>query len=234
MICPDSTLIFNPGPLFLPPPCTCTFFALLVTAHSCRYQFKGVYTMNMVIKERASLCDAIMAYILLMINYRKKGYVSLPHTWKSLCTFCGRARDYIQKVHKFNHDPSQGQVVVAKKLGVVVGTVCVECNPTYTPIDCIFPDELSALRHSGQSFIYLGSFAVASKYQCTRLSLRMLRHVWSMVKIRRIDIGVCVVHPDHVSFYERFGFTKVAQSIMPGLDRAPAALLVIRRQDVRL
>lgn len=190
--------------------------------------------MEMVIKERASMVEAVMAYTLLMVNYHKKGYVSLPKTWKNMCTFYGRARDYIQKVHAFNHDPLQGQVVVAKKNGIVVGTVCVECNPTYTPIDCIFPDELSALRNSGQSFIYLGSFAVAAQYQCTRLSLRMLKHVWSMVKIRGIDIGVCVVHPDHVSFYERFGFTKVATSIMPGLDRAPAALLVIRRQDVRL
>lgn len=224
----------NPQAPVFTPTHTCTFLTLLVTAHSCRYQFKGVYTMQMVIKERASMCDAIMAYTLLIINYRKKGYVSLPHTWKSLCTFSGRARDYILKVHKFNRDPSQGQVVVAKKLGVVVGTVCVECNPAKTPIDHIFPDEMRELLTSGEKFIYLGSFAVASKYKCTRLSLRMLRQVWSMVKTREINIGICVVHPDHVSFYENFGFSKIAEAMMTGLDHAPAALLVIKRQDVRL
>lgn len=190
--------------------------------------------MQMVIKERASMCDAIMAYILLMINYRKKGYVSLPKTWKSLRTFCSRACAYIQKVHKFNHDPLKGQVFVAKKNGVVVGTVCVECNPTKTPIDHIFPDELKELRSSNQPFIYLGSFAVASKYKCTRLSLRMLRQVWSMVKTKDINVGICVVHPDHVSFYKSFGFSLVAESMMIELDHAPAALLVIKRQDVRL
>jgi predicted acetyltransferase len=55
-----------------------------------------------------------------------------------------------------------------------------------------------------------------------------------MVKTRNIDIAICVVHPDHSSFYKRFGFTEIATSIMTGLDHAPAALLVIKRQDVRL
>jgi predicted N-acetyltransferase YhbS len=55
-----------------------------------------------------------------------------------------------------------------------------------------------------------------------------------MVQRQGIDVGVCVVHPDHVSFYERFGFTKIAQSTMPGLEKAPAALLVIKRHEVLL
>ena len=175
-----------------------------------------------------------MAFILLMTNYRRKGYVSSPRSWKSLCTLCSRFRDFMQRVHRLNQDPLQGQVVVVKKHGLVIGTVCVECNPPRTPIDDIFPDELASLCNSNQSFVYLSSFAVGSSYRCTRLALRMLRHIWSSVKEKGFDVGICVVHPDHASFYKRFGFTEIAVSNISGLNQAPAALLVIKRHDVRL
>jgi ribosomal protein S18 acetylase RimI-like enzyme len=224
----------TPDPLFYPTPPGLRVSTFLCCLHSCRQQFKGVKTMQMVIKERASLAEAVMAFILLMSNYRKKGYFSQTFTLKNLCTLAGRFCDYMHRVHRFNNDHSRGQVIVAKKFGLVIGTVCVELNPEHLSINDVFPAELSSLRNSNESFIYLGSFAVAPAYKCTRLSLRMLRHVWSMVQRQGIDVGVCVVHPDHVSFYERFGFTKIAQSTMPGLEKAPAALLVIKRHEVLL
>ncbi len=191
--------------------------------------------MNLVIKQRASLVEAVMAFFLLMTNYQEKGYLSRAITRTNLQTLRNRFRDYMRKAKLFIKDPSQGLLVVAKKNGVVVGTVCAEFNPTHTPIEEVFPDELRELRNSAQSFVYLGSFAVASSYQCTRLSLRMLRDLWSLVKEKGIDIGICVVHPDHSTFYERFGFTVIALSTAtPGLRSAPAALLVIKRHAVRL
>lgn len=190
--------------------------------------------MKMVIKERATLGEAVMAFILLMTNYRKKGYVSSTYTLVDLRTLLVAFRDYMRRVRDYNNAPSKGQVLVAKKHGLVVGTLSACFNPSATPIDDIFPDELMTLRHSNQSFVYIGSFAVASSYQCTRLCLRMLRSIWSMVQEQKIDIAICVVHPDHSKFYQRFGFTEIARSKMSGLQNAPAALLVVNRHDVRL
>lgn len=190
--------------------------------------------MQMVIKERATLFEAVLAFILLAKNYQRKGYFPASFTLVNIRTLLGHFGDYIASVRAFNKDHSRGQVIVAKKFGIVIGTVCVERNPVHLSIYDIFPTEMNALLSSNESFIYLRSFAVAPAYTCTRLSLRMLRHTWSMVKEQGIDIGVCVVHPDHVRFYERFGFTQIAQSVMTGLDHAPAALLVIKRHDVRL
>ena len=190
--------------------------------------------MNLVIKERATLGEAVMAFILLMTNYQKKGYVSCSCTLVDLCTLYGRFRDYIRRVQDYNLTPSKGQVLVAKKHGLVIGTVSACFNPSATPIDDIFPDELTALHASNQSFVYIGSFAVASSYQCTRLCMRMNRTVWSMAKERGVDKIICVVHPDHSKFYQRLGFTEVAVSTMSGLQSAPAALLVVSRHDVRL
>ncbi len=190
--------------------------------------------MNMVIKESASFGEGVMAFILLMINYQKKGYVSIVPTWKSMSTLACRYRDYMQRVRTLNQDPSKGQVVVAKKHGFVIGTVCVESNPTTLSIDEIFPKQMARLHASALPFVYLGSFAVASSYSCTRLALRMLRYIWSVVINQEIELGICVVHPDHIKCYVRFGFVEIARSQMPGLDQAPAALLVVKRQDVRL
>jgi hypothetical protein len=190
--------------------------------------------MKMVIQERASVFDGVMAFILLMINYRKKGYFPTKITWKNICTLLDRFCEYMNRVHMFFLDQSHGQVIVAKKYGIVVGTVSAWFNPRITPIDDIFPKELASLRNSGKSFVYLNSFAVASPYKCTRLSLRMLRIIWSMAQHRKTDVGICVVHPDHRTFYERFGFKLIASSVIPELGDAPAALLVIKRQDVLL
>lgn len=190
--------------------------------------------MQMVIKERASLGEAFMAYILLMMNYQKKGYVSSTYTFANLCTLLGRFCDYIRRVRDYNNTPSKGQVLVAKKHGLVIGTLSACFNPNTTPIDDIFPNELTALRKNNQSFVYIGCFAVLSSYQCTRLCMRMIRTIWSIAKKRGVDTIVCVVHPDHTTFYKRLGFTEIAVSHMFGLQHAPAALLVIKCQDVRL
>ena len=204
----------------------CTF--VQVSTH------KECLAMNLVIKERATLGEAVMAFILLMTNYQKKGYVSCSCTLVDLCTLYGRFRDYIRRVQDYNLTPSKGQVLVAKKHGLVIGTVSACFNPSATPIDDIFPDELTALRTSNQSFVYIGSFAVASSYKCTRLSLRMLWNLWSLAQKQGVGVGICVVHPDHSKFYKRFGFTEIASSTMSGLNKAPAALLVIKREDVLL
>jgi hypothetical protein len=190
--------------------------------------------MQMVIKERASLGEAVMACILLMTNYQKKGYVSCAYTFANLRTLYGRFCDYMRRVRDYNHTPSKGQVLVAKKHGLVIGTLSACFNPSVTPIDDIFPDELTALRTSNQSFVYIGCFAVASSYQCTRLCMRIIRTTWSMAKKRGVDKIICVVHPSHTAFYKRLGFIEIAVSQMPGLQHAPAALLVINCQDVRL
>ncbi len=188
----------------------------------------------MVLKERASNLDGFMAFIVLMINYRDKGYFPATKTWKNVCTLLDRFCEYMSRVRIFFLDPSLGQVIVAKKYGIVIGTVCAWFNPRITPIDDIFPDELTALKNSDKSFVYLGNFAVAPKYKCTRISLRMLQLAWSTAQYQGIDVGICVVHPDHCTFYERFGFTKVASSTISDLGHAPAALLVVYRHDVRL
>jgi predicted N-acetyltransferase YhbS len=190
--------------------------------------------MNMVIKERASLVEAVMAFVLLITNYQNKGYVSGAYTFANLRTLLGRFCDYIGRVRDYNNTPSKGQVLVAKKHGLVVGTLSACFNPRTTPIDDIFPDELNALHTSNESFVYLGSFAVAPSYQGTRLCMRMIRTIWSLAKKRGVDRIICVVHPDHSKFYQRLGFTEVAVATMSGLQSAPAALLVVSRQDVRL
>ncbi len=190
--------------------------------------------MKMVIKERATLGEAVMAFILLMTNYREKGYVSSTCTLANLRTLLIAFCNYMRRVRDYNNAPSKGQVLVAKKHGLVVGTLSACFNPSATPIDDIFPDELTALHTSNQSFVYIGSFAVASSYQGTRLCMRMIRTVWSMAKERGVDKIICVVHPDHSKFYQRLGFTEVSVSTMSGLQSAPAALLVVSRHDVRL
>ena len=191
--------------------------------------------MEMVIKHNASLVDAVQAFILIVRNYQKKGYIPSAMSWKNVRILCSRFCDYIGKAKTFNQDPSQGEIVVVKKFGIVVGTICVWFNPAHTPIDNLFPDELARLRNSTARFVYLGSFAIASKYNCTRLSLRMLRDIWETIEAKGIENGVCVVHPDHVKIYERFGFRVEAISEnMLGLAQAPATLMVIKRHEVRL
>jgi predicted N-acetyltransferase YhbS len=189
--------------------------------------------MEMVIKQRASIIDGVLAFVLLAKNYQRKGYFRL-FSLVDLCTLARRFCDFVARVHLYNLDPLKGQVVVAKRNNRVIGTVSLSFNPDTTPIDMIFPDELMSLRQSGKSFVYLGGFAVCASVRCTRLSLRMLREVWSTSQTRGIDVGICVVHPDHSGFYKRFGFTELATSIIPELDHAPCALLVIQRHAVRL
>lgn len=224
----------KPPGTFFPQPTFLHVFALLAICTFVQVTSKGVSTMNMVIKERAGLFEAVLAFILMAKNYQNKGYFSSSLTWINIRTLYGRFHDYIARVRMFNQDPSKGQVVVAKKYGLVVGTVSFSFNPDVTPCDKIFPDEMNSLRQSGQSFVYLGSFAVSTSYVCTRLSLRMLRAVWNTAKLRGVDLGVCVVHPHHSAFYKRFGFTEIASSTIPELDHAPAALLVVKRHAVRL
>jgi len=190
--------------------------------------------MQMVIKERATLVEGVLAFGLLMRNYQRKGYFQSSLSLVNIRTLLGRFCDYIVRVRLFNQDPLKGQVVVAKKNGLVIGTVCLSFNPHTTPFDKIFPDEFAHLRTCGETFVVLGQFAVSSSYTCTRLSLRILREVWRVAKSKGVDKGICVVHPDHSRFYERFGFTVIATSTIPELDHAPAALLVIERHAVRL
>lgn len=183
--------------------------------------------MQMVIKERATLGESTLGFFLLMRNYHKKGYVSF--SWKGLCTLLGRFVCYLWKVHKLNLDPSKGQVTIAKENKRVVGTVCVECNPKVTPIDKIFPNEMEQFYSNSQSFAYLGSLAVASKFTCTRLCLKMLKSVKEAIEGQGIQNLVFVVHPDHAGFYQRFGCELVATATnMTGLSQAPAALLTLK------
>ncbi len=188
--------------------------------------------MEMVI-QRASVFDGVHAFLLLARNYQKKGYFC-KLSLVSIYTLTRRFIDFVVRVWMYNLNPLKGQVMVAKRENSVVGTVSLRFNPDTTPIDKIFPDELASLRNCGKTFVYLEKFAVSSEYACTRLSLRMLREVWSMAKSKGFDSGICVVHPDHSKIYKRFGFNEIARSTIPELDHAPAALLVIERHAVRL
>ncbi len=189
--------------------------------------------MQMVIKERASVFDGVLAFMLLARNYRRKGYFQRS-SLVDICTLARRFCDFVARVRMFNLDPLKGQVVVAKRNNHVIGTVSLSFNPDTTPVDNIFPDELSGLHSSGKKFVYLGEFAVSASYRCTRLSLCMLKEVWSIAQSKEIDVGICVVHPDHSKIYERFGFTAIATSTIPELGHAPCALLVVKRHAVRL
>jgi predicted N-acetyltransferase YhbS len=197
----------------------------------CRINSKEL-TMEMVIK-RASLVDAVEAFILVVRNYRKKGYIDSRITIGNLCALCMRLHSYLWKIFSFR-DAQRGYVIVAKKNERVVGTISVEFNPTKLPFEKLFLCELAEIR-SGAPFVYIGSFAVDASCNCTRLSLKMLRIVWKEMQSLETQIGICVVNPNHCTFYEHFGFYTVAiKENMPGLEKAPAALMAIRASDVRL
>lgn len=186
--------------------------------------------MQMVIKERATLGESTLGFFLLMGNYRRKGYISF--SWLGLCTLLGRFICYLWKVHKLNLDPSKGHVTIAKENNHVVGTVCVECNPTTTPIDKIFPNEMARFYTNPQPFAYLGSLAVASRFTCTRLCFKMLKSVKNTIEVQGIQTVIFVVHPNHVTFYQRFGCELVAIATnMSGLSQAPAALLILKVKE---
>jgi len=206
-------------------------FASLLTPHICAGEMKKELIMEMIIK-RACVGEALSAFVLVVKNYQKKGYLSDFLTWKGFLTIVMRFISHVWKMFSFRHGYG-GCIIVAKEHGRVIGTVSVEFNPTHTPIDRLFKAQLATIRES--SFVYIGSFATAPSYHCTRLSLRMLRHLWSLIQERTIEQGVCVVNPDHCKFYERFGFHTVSISEeMPGLSCAPAALMVIYRHEVML
>jgi len=229
-------LVFkHPETLVLQPthntPAHTMFATLLDPAHNVQEKSKKELIMEMIIK-RACLGEELSAFILVVKNYQKKGYLSDFLTWKGFSAIVMRCMAHIWKIFSFRNN-QKGCIIIAKEHDRVIGTVTVEFNPTHTPIDCLFPVELALIRES--SFVYIGSFAVASTHHCTRLSLRMLRHLWSLIQERTVEQGVCVVNPDHCKFYERFGFHTVSISEeMPGLSCAPAALMVIHRHEVML
>jgi predicted N-acetyltransferase YhbS len=189
--------------------------------------------MEISIQNHVGLVEVVRASILLVRNYQMKGYLATKG-WKSLCACGVFLVNYIMRAWKFSIFPSSGTVVVATNKTSVIGTVMLWFTPRITPIDKIFPEAMALLRKECMSFVYIGSFAVSPEYVCTRVSLRMLRAVLDTVKAKGVDVGVCVVHPDHCTLYKRFGFKEVGSSTIPGLANAKAALLVVKKQDVRL
>lgn len=198
--------------------------------------------MNLVIKQRASLLEAVMAFKLLVTNYQKKGYMTSSFTLVNAYVICSRFCGYMIQATLFMFDPSRGQLVVAKSGKLVVGTMRAEFNPKRTPIEKTFPVEMKELRNSTQSFAYLGSFAAIPTDECKRPCLQIFRKLLNTLIENKIDVAICVVHPDHSTLYKLFGLTEKRSSkeSLDGLDSEVKATLMfgnvkeIKRRTRRL
>lgn len=188
--------------------------------------------MNMTINSRASLMESVQACILVVRNYRKKGYLGAT-ALRTLLLVAKYLYSFLCKIFLYR-DSQKGCMFIAKNHNQVIGTVSVDFNPKKLPIDILFPKQMRVLYREA-SFVYIGSFAVDAAYNCTRLSFRMLREVWTLVLERGYDQVVCVINPDHCKFYSRFGFKTIAiQENMPGLSCAPAVLMAINLRETVL
>lgn len=184
--------------------------------------------------KKASLWEAVQAFFLVVKNYRAKGYIPSPPTIKNVFTLFTRFCVFIAKTTCFMFSDG-GYTLVATEESKVVGTVSLEFNPRKLSVDKLFPREMNSLRTSGQTFVYFGSFAVDEEYNCTRISMRMLKELWDLLSVRGTEVGICVVNPCHSSLYRRFGFRVIATSdFMPGLSQAPAVLLAINANEVTI
>lgn len=184
--------------------------------------------------KKASLWEAVQAFLLVVNNYRKKGYIPSPPTLRNIFSLFTRFCVFIAKTVFFMFSDG-GYTLVATEEKKVIGTVSLEFNPGRLSIDKLFPKEMNSLRASGQTFVYFGSFAVDEEYNCTRISMRMLKELWDLLRDRGTEVGICVVNPCHSGLYRRFGFRVIATSgSMPGLSHAPAVLLAINASEVNL
>ena len=184
--------------------------------------------------KKASIWKAIQAFLLVVKNYQAKGYIPSHTTFKTFFVLFVRFCTFMMKTAFFKFSDG-GYTLVAVEDGKVVGTVSLEFNPSTLCIDKLFPKELNAIRSNGKTFVYFGSFAIMEEYNCTRTSMRMLKEQWNLLKSQGTEVGICVVNPCHCKLYQRFGFRVIAtSSSMPGLSQAPAVLLAINANEVRL
>lgn len=188
--------------------------------------------MEMTINSHANLVESVQACILIVRNYRRKGYLGAT-TLRTSLLVAKYLYSFLCKMFLYR-DSRKGCMFIAKENNHVVGTLSVDFNPTKLPIDKMFPKEMKSLYRTA-SFVYIGSFAVDATYNCTRLSFRILKEVWTLVTNRGYNQVICVINPDHCKFYSRFGFRTIAiKENMSGLSSAPAALMAINLHEVRL
>jgi hypothetical protein len=174
-----------------------------------------------------------MAFVLVIKNYQKKGYIPNP-SLKTFCVLIARFCAFMWKTVTLWRTGA-GCVVVAKDKNTIVGTMTIELNPPSLCIDKLFPKELEEIRACGSSFAYFGAFAISCENNCSRTSVRMLRSAEKFLVERNINIGICVIHPNHRRFYEHRGFYFVAQKEnMPGYKEAPALLMAINVHEFSL
>jgi hypothetical protein len=187
----------------------------------------------MEIRGVTTLTEAFMAFVLVIKNYQKKGYIPNP-SLKTFCVLIARFCAFMWKTVTLWRTGA-GCVVVAKDKNTIVGTMTIELNPPSLCIDKLFPKELEEIRACGSSFAYFGAFAISCENNRSRTSVRMLRSAEKFLVERNINIGICVIHPNHRRFYEHRGFYFVAQKEnMPGYKEAPALLMAINVHEFSL
>lgn len=188
----------------------------------------------MVLKS-ATLVEAVQAFVLLEINYRKKNYIPNTFVLNDICRTFLRFIIFLGDSTIF-WSKSKTTILVVNENRKVIATVSVSCNKKKLCIENLFGKNIRELRRTTSSNVYFGKFAIAEQYIGTRMCVRILRELIERTKALDIEMGICVVHPHHCRLYERMGFFfKASSEIMPGMSKeAKAVLMFIKVAEASL
>ena len=126
-------------------------------------------------------------------------------------------------------------ILVAQNKNKIVGTIKITIDSGSLPIDEEFPAEMAAVRNGACKIAYYSRFAVDRDcWSSKEVSAALIAEAICRWKQNGIDAAIMIVHPRHVRFYKLLGFKVIGRSdCAPGLEKAPAVLMVLEKSDVR-
>lgn len=185
---------------------------------------------TMEFRKTSSLAEAFICFRLVVHSYQQRGYLPNTKTVNGALVLLARFIVWVREMVRFKM--GGGYVFVAKDKEKILGTIMVYFSPKKIPL---FGKEFAELRAKSSKIAYLGSFATIESCKCTRTSLKMMQEVKKELLARGIESALCIVHPDHVGLYKRYGFvTKASRKAMPGLKNAPAVLIAVHKESVTI
>ncbi len=113
-----------------------------------------------------------------------------------------------------------------------IGTLMCSVDSGWLPVDDVFPQQMQKIRQADIRLGYFGKFAVIPRMHGKRTGQRLIARAREWALEERLDRVVIIVNPKHVTHYKTMGFHDINQSLgAPGLDKAPAVLLCIDREE---
>jgi len=173
---------------------------------------------QIIVLRTAENCDLPKITNLKASAYSVRGY----------CSQEGAKEQYLTHKNEF--------ALVARIDEEIVGTMTVTYDRGKLPCDEWFPDETISVRKVSRKVAYYGKLAVEPDLWQSALSIgfALIGEAIARASADGIDAGICIVHPRHVRFYKALGFEEVGQrDNMPGLEKAPAVMLVIAGEAVQ-